>query len=464
MKEIHGVSADAAARALSAGGLTNEFYDMECRSLLCQIQSAVNGMGGDGGSVLLVQEFADLACRVREEHRPGLARVQYEEEVWRRYRKEARDICDRYLAGVQVLKEEPTTADYDPELDGENASVAEDYSTIYPLHFPAEEFCAWADLPPQSRTQHRMQFAASRELITFLRTVNWFPRLLLRTARHLGLRPNKSALQAAVLLPPEEMVPVLQKMMLRADQASEMYSLYKAAQNAGRHVRLRLRPYLIDGGRRGIESLRGVKAAKEAWAEYWSLSVPAIPLFHSRKASRECGCEACLIAQQDTVPALAGWLRSNTASVVSSQILNALTRETTDPRTEYFYDMMGEMEAKLCDRQACYCRIPETRNEAVAALRNKHVRQVRATSLDASPHEIRDPAFAPEETVIAKEMVEEFLREARTALAPREYQIFELLLDGMTYKQIAEKLSITVGSVGATKDRIKKKLVKVLHL
>ena len=142
--------------------------------------------------------------------------------------------------------------------------------------------------------------------------------------------------------------------------------------------------------------------------------------------------------------------------------MNGLSREGTDPRTGYFYDLMGELEVRSCDKQVCYCRVPQLRNEAIAGLRKMHAERPQDQPLECLLERLDSNPVSLEDEVIGSSRAETIFQEAQRLLAPREFQVFELLLAETSYVGIGATLGIRTGTVGATISRIRTKLASVL--
>lgn len=69
---------------------------------------------------------------------------------------------------------------------------------------------------------------------------------------------------------------------------------------------------------------------------------------------------------------------------------------------------------------------------------------------------------SPEEEVLNLELEETLLNDIRSNLTDFEEQVFELLISGFKYKEIAEILDINQKSVDNAKERIKAKIRKIL--
>jgi ATP/maltotriose-dependent transcriptional regulator MalT len=166
----------------------------------------------------------------------------------------------------------------------------------------------------------------------------------------------------------------------------------------------------------------------------------------------------CLIAQRDVVPALAGWVRANTDPRASREVMIAMRQHGLEVRSEFFYELMGEMESIVCEGQACYCRLPQLRNEAVKGVRKTFRNRKDEVSLQSVAEEVPDSSIEVEERAIGRTCRDSLLIEARRRLAKRELQVFELLISGASYAEISEALNVAVGTVGAVISRIRKKL------
>ena len=64
----------------------------------------------------------------------------------------------------------------------------------------------------------------------------------------------------------------------------------------------------------------------------------------------------------------------------------------------------------------------------------------------------------PENAVIAKEEHDGLFGRIADELSEREWQVLQLFLNGHSYRQIAEKMSISEKSVNNTMQRVRKKL------
>ena len=71
--------------------------------------------------------------------------------------------------------------------------------------------------------------------------------------------------------------------------------------------------------------------------------------------------------------------------------------------------------------------------------------------------------LTPEAQLISEKNIDDILCAAEK-LSPQEQKVFSLYLTGMTYEEIAEKLSVTVKAVDGTLQRARKKLRKALSL
>lgn len=69
----------------------------------------------------------------------------------------------------------------------------------------------------------------------------------------------------------------------------------------------------------------------------------------------------------------------------------------------------------------------------------------------------------PENIIIENERMEELYKDIFNALSDMEWQVFQLFLTGMSFNQIALKLSLTRKSVNNAMQRIRRKLKSVLR-
>ncbi len=81
---------------------------------------------------------------------------------------------------------------------------------------------------------------------------------------------------------------------------------------------------------------------------------------------------------------------------------------------------------------------------------------------DFDYEQIMDESAVTDEVVILKECNSELFRRISEILSEREYEVLGLYLDGYSYKQIAEKLGVSVKSVDNSLSRTRQKLKSVL--
>ena len=86
----------------------------------------------------------------------------------------------------------------------------------------------------------------------------------------------------------------------------------------------------------------------------------------------------------------------------------------------------------------------------------------RLTDVDSEEQDTSVMEASPESICIEREKFKSIQKEIMTVLAPLEVEVFELYLDGVSYKEIAEKLDITEKSVDNAVFRIRRKLKKIL--
>ena len=97
------------------------------------------------------------------------------------------------------------------------------------------------------------------------------------------------------------------------------------------------------------------------------------------------------------------------------------------------------------------------RNRMMTVLKRDSLQwsQVSENELDEC---IADTAPDPEAVVMEREAAEKLDRRIEGALSEREWQVFQLFLEGCSYREIALKLDIDVKSVNNALQRVRKKL------
>lgn len=102
---------------------------------------------------------------------------------------------------------------------------------------------------------------------------------------------------------------------------------------------------------------------------------------------------------------------------------------------------------------------------AWTCIRNRIVNAVKAKGSEAADCEsfeilgnIPDEALTPEELVISKNAMERIFVAMNSKLSDKEKAVFRLYLEGKTYEQISEALSMSIKSVDGSLQRARKKL------
>lgn len=101
------------------------------------------------------------------------------------------------------------------------------------------------------------------------------------------------------------------------------------------------------------------------------------------------------------------------------------------------------------------------RIKTVAAGFAKH-KESRCVSPDEGEDDIAASDASPENICLERENSRSIKKEIASLLAPQEIKVFELYLDGLSYKEISSKLDISEKSVDNAVFRIRKKLKTLL--
>lgn len=79
-------------------------------------------------------------------------------------------------------------------------------------------------------------------------------------------------------------------------------------------------------------------------------------------------------------------------------------------------------------------------------------------SMDDVGESIEDSAKTPEELLMCREQLDQLLLRLQSVLSKSEYDVFMLYGNGLSYKEIAEKLSVTEKAVDNALQRARKKV------
>ena len=82
---------------------------------------------------------------------------------------------------------------------------------------------------------------------------------------------------------------------------------------------------------------------------------------------------------------------------------------------------------------------------------------------DFNNYLLKDDVNIPENIIINSDYANQILNQAHSKLTTKEVQVFELLISGFNYREIAELLEQDAKSIDNTIQRIKRKLRKILN-
>ncbi len=110
---------------------------------------------------------------------------------------------------------------------------------------------------------------------------------------------------------------------------------------------------------------------------------------------------------------------------------------------------------------ACSCMRNKIINAVKAARTKKQIPTELNISLETDM-QLADTALSPEELIISKNVSSAIMKAVNELLSEKESEVFKLYLSGVSYEQIAAKLSISKKSVDGALQRARKKLKELI--
>lgn len=110
---------------------------------------------------------------------------------------------------------------------------------------------------------------------------------------------------------------------------------------------------------------------------------------------------------------------------------------------------------------ACSCMRNKIINAVKAARTKKQIPTELNISLETDM-QLADTALSPEELVVSKNVSDAIMKAVNELLSEKESEVFKLYLSGVSYEQIAAKLSISKKSVDGALQRARKKLKELI--
>lgn len=195
-------------------------------------------------------------------------------------------------------------------------------------------------------------------------------------------------------------------------------------------------------------------AARETWADFWILSLPPTILQNAHTA----GTALNVTSPETILGAMAGWLNKNMSPVINRHLTHTAQRENQNPTVAVFQDTMAELAIQLEELQEEAMDGYYLRSRATSSLKTLYNMYSKEVAF-ADPHELTGQAFfespADEGLMMSEQnvAVQDFVQ---GLLAPRELEVYALY--ELPDREIADRLGITIGTVGSHKNRIRKKL------